>query len=66
MYLQQNIFRKGNEYNNLYIKLDRDGILIIEFYVDEIIFRSDDDRMSQKFFRDMKIEFKIYFLGDMI
>jgi hypothetical protein len=29
-YLPQQGFRKGNAYNNLYIKVDRDNILIIE------------------------------------
>jgi hypothetical protein len=45
-YLQQQGFKKGNADNNLYIKLNRDSILLIEFYVDDIIFGSDDDKMS--------------------
>jgi hypothetical protein len=64
-YLQQQGFRKGNVDNNLYIKVDRDNILIIEFYVDDIIFGSDDDRMSQKFSRDMKNEFEMSLLGEL-
>ena len=31
-------------------------MIIIEVYVDDIIFGSDDDRMSQKFSKDMKNE----------
>jgi hypothetical protein len=58
-YLQQQGFRKDNVDNNLYIKVDQDSILIIEVYVDEIIFGSDDDRMSRKFAKDMKNEFEI-------
>jgi hypothetical protein len=53
-YLQQQGFRKGNVDRNLYINTDQDNILIIEVYVDDIIFGSDDDRMSQKFSRDMQ------------
>jgi hypothetical protein len=45
--------------------VDRDNILIIEVYVDDIIFRSDDQRMSQKFARDMKNESERYFLGEL-
>jgi hypothetical protein len=48
-YLQQQEFRKGNEDNNLYVKVDGNNILIIEVYVDDIIFGSNDDRMSKKF-----------------
>jgi len=45
-YLQQQGFRKRNEKNNLYIKVDQQDILIIEVCVDDIIFGIDDDKMS--------------------
>jgi hypothetical protein len=57
---------KGNVYNNLYIKVDQDNILIIEVYADDIMFGSGDDRMSQKFAKDMHNEFGMYFLGELI
>ena len=44
-YLQQAGFRKGSAYNNLYIKVIQGNILLIEVYVDDIIFGSDDDRL---------------------
>jgi hypothetical protein len=62
-YLQQQEFKKGNADNNIYIKVDRDSILIIEFNVDEIIFRSDDDMMSQEFSKSMQNEFEMSLLG---
>jgi hypothetical protein len=64
-YLQQQGFRKGNADNNLYIKVDQDNILIIEVYVDDIIFGSDDDRMSKKFSKDMQNEFEMSLLGEL-
>jgi hypothetical protein len=45
--------------------VDRDSILIIEVYVDDIIFGSDDDRMSKKFSKDMQNEFQMSFLGEL-
>jgi hypothetical protein len=45
-YLQQGGFRKGSADNNLYIKVSQGNILLIEVYVDAIIFGSDDDRLS--------------------
>jgi hypothetical protein len=39
-YLQQAGFRKGSADNNLYIKVTQDSILLIEVYVDDIIFGS--------------------------
>jgi hypothetical protein len=64
-YLQQQVFRKGNTDNNLYIKVDRDNILIIEVYVDDIIFGNDDDRMSHNFSKDMQNEFEMSFLNEL-
>jgi hypothetical protein len=55
-YLQQAGFRKGSADNNLYIKVSQGNILLIEFYVDDIIFGSDDDRLSQKFAKDMQLD----------
>jgi hypothetical protein len=45
-YLQQTGFRKGSADINLYIKLTQDGILLIEVYIDDIIFGSTDERLS--------------------
>jgi hypothetical protein len=62
-YLQQQGFNKGNADKNLYIKVDQDSMIIIEVYVDDIIFGSDDDRMSQQFVKDMQSEFEMSLLG---
>ena len=62
-YLQQTRFRKGSVDNNLYIKVTQDSILLIEVYVDDILFGSNDDRLSHKFAKDMHNEFEISLLG---
>jgi hypothetical protein len=64
-YLQQAGFRKLSANNNLYIKVSQDSILLIEVYVDDIIFGSNDDKLSQKFAKDMKNEFEMSLLGDL-
>jgi hypothetical protein len=64
-YLQQQGFKKGNADNNLYIKVTQDIILLIEVYVDDIIFGSDDDRLSQKFAKDIHNEFEMSLLGEL-
>jgi hypothetical protein len=64
-YLHQTRFRKGSADNNLYIKVSQGNILLIEVYVDDIIFGSDDDRLSQKFAKDMKNEFEMSLLGEL-
>jgi hypothetical protein len=64
-YLQKAGFRKGSADNNLYIKVSQGNILLIEVYVDDIIFGSDDDRLSQKFAKDMHNEFEMSLLGEL-
>jgi hypothetical protein len=64
-YLQQAGFKKGSVDNNLYIKVSQGNILLIEFYVDDIIFGSDDDMLSQKFAKDMRNEFEMSLLGEL-
>jgi hypothetical protein len=64
-YLQQTGFRKGSADNNLYIKVSQGNILLIEVYVDDIIFGSDDDRLSHKFEKDMHNEFEMSLLGEL-
>jgi hypothetical protein len=62
-YLSQAGFRKGSTDNNLYIKVSQGNILLIEVYVDDIIFGSDDDRLSQNFAKDIHNEFEMSLLG---
>jgi hypothetical protein len=64
-YLQQVGFRKGSAESNVYIKVSEGNILLIEVYVDDIIFGSDDDRLSQKFAKDMQNEFEMSLLGEL-
>jgi hypothetical protein len=48
-----------------FIKVIQGNILLIEVYVDDIIFGSDDDRLSQKFAKDMKKEFEMSLLAEL-
>jgi hypothetical protein len=57
-------FKKGNANRNLYIKVDQDNILIIDVYVYENIFGSNDNMMCRKFSKDMQNEFKMNLLSE--
>jgi hypothetical protein len=63
IYLQQKGFKKGNADNTLYIKVNQDSVLIIEVYVYDITFGSDDDRMSKKFSKYIHNEFEMSLIG---
>lgn len=51
-YLLKLDFCKGTVDSNLYFKVDNDNILIVEVFVDDIIFGGDDD-LSMKFADDI-------------
>eukprot|EP00253_Pinus_taeda_P014188 PITA_14188 len=62
-YLHQQGFSKGSTDRNLYIKIDNDKLLILVVYVDDIIFGSNEEAMSQNFALVTHKEFKISMLG---
>eukprot|EP00253_Pinus_taeda_P019580 PITA_19580 len=69
-YLHQQGFTKGSTDRNLYIKIEDDKLLILVLYVDDIIFGSNEEDMSQNFALVMQKEFEMslldeltYFLG---
>lgn len=64
-YLLKLGFTKGVVDSNLYFKIENDKILIVEVFVDDIIFGGDDD-MSMKFAGDMQKEFEMSMIGEMI
>eukprot|EP00253_Pinus_taeda_P033534 PITA_33534 len=61
-YLHQQGFSKGSTDNNLYTKMDTDKLLIIVVYVDDIIFGSNEESMSQNFPSVMRQEFEMSLL----
>ena len=57
-------FAKGTTNNNLYLKVIKNGLLIIIVFVDDIIFEGNDEA-SDKFLEDMKNEFEMSMIGEM-
>eukprot|EP00253_Pinus_taeda_P002577 PITA_02577 len=62
-YLHQQGFSKGSADSNLYIKIDNDKLLILFVYVDDIIFGSNEEAMSQNFAFVTQKEFEMSLLG---
>jgi hypothetical protein len=52
-YLKQQGYIKCNTDSNIYIKEEQDSLVIVEIYVDDIIFGSDNDQLSQQFVESM-------------
>eukprot|EP00253_Pinus_taeda_P022397 PITA_22397 len=64
-YLHQQGFIKGSTDSNLYIKVNNEKLLILVVYVDDIIFGSNEEDMSQKFALVMQKEFEMSMLGEL-
>eukprot|EP00253_Pinus_taeda_P022525 PITA_22525 len=64
-YLHQKGFSKGSANSNLYIKIDNDKLLILLVYVDDAIFGSNEEAMSQNFALVMQKEFEMSLLGEL-
>eukprot|EP00253_Pinus_taeda_P021924 PITA_21924 len=64
-YLHQQGFSKGSVDSNLYIKIENDKLLILVVYVDDIIFGSNEEAMSQIFALVTQKEFEMSLLGEL-
>nr|GFB33465.1 retrovirus-related Pol polyprotein from transposon TNT 1-94 [Tanacetum cinerariifolium] len=65
MFLQQNHFFKGTTDPTLFIRRFVDDILVVQVYVDDIIFGFTHPMYTQLFFDLMKIRFEMSLMGEM-
>lgn len=64
-HIHQKGFKKCIPNSNLYLQMDNNNLTIIEVYVDNIIFGSNDDQVSKKFSTEIESEFEMYLLGEL-
>jgi hypothetical protein len=64
-YLQSQGFKRGSINCNLYCKIDGENMIIVEVYVDDIIFASANEKMSKDFAKKMQLEFEMSLLGEL-
>ena len=55
--------RKGKVDTTLFIKRKLHDILLVQIYVDDIIFGSPNDSLCKEFSQDMKNEFEMSMMG---
>nr|GFB11792.1 copia protein [Tanacetum cinerariifolium] len=65
-FLLQNHFIKGTIDPTLFIRRFHDDILVVQVYVDDIIFTSSHPRYTQLFFNPMKCRFGMSMMGEMM
>lgn len=64
-YLVQNGYRRGTIDNTLFIKQSRSHTILAEVYVDDIIFRSNDDDLSKEFIEVMAHKFEMSMMAEL-
>lgn len=58
-------FKKGVSGSNLYMKMDKEKLLITLVYFDDLIFASNVDEMSHKFALNMSKRFEMSMIGEL-
>jgi hypothetical protein len=64
-YLQDKEFKRGTVDNTLYIKTEGNELLIMLVYVDDIIFRCNNDSLVQWFASTMEYDFEMSMIGEL-
>ena len=64
-YLQKQGLKRGSTNSNIYCKIVGNNIIIVEVYVDDIIFGSNNIKMSEDFAKMMQQEFEMSMLGEL-
>jgi hypothetical protein len=63
-YLLQQGFKRGMSNNNIYLRIEKDSLLVTMVYVDDIIFGCNNDESSHKFSQEMSKEFEMSMIGE--
>ena len=64
-FLNKNDFARGKIDNTLFIKIKNKDILIVQIYVDDIIFGATNKNMCQKHAKCMQGEFNMRMMGEL-
>nr|GEU94607.1 hypothetical protein [Tanacetum cinerariifolium] len=65
-YLLENGFQKGKIDQTLFIKWQKDNILLVQIYVDDIIFGATNKNLCKSFKKLMKDKFQMSSMGELI
>ena len=61
----KNNFKKGNINTILFIKHVNDDIIIVQIYVDDIVFGSTNEHLCDNFSNIIKSEFELLMMGEL-
>jgi len=64
-FLLEKDFSRGKEDTTLFIKKKLNDILLVQIYIDDIIFGSTNDSLCKEFSQDMQSEFEMSMMGEL-
>ena len=64
-FLMKNDFSRGNVDNTLFLKKKNDDLLVVQIYVDDIIFGATNECLCQEFAKLMQSEFEMSMMGEL-
>jgi len=64
-FLLEKDFSRGKVHTTLFIKRKLNDILLVQIYVDDIIFGSTNDSLCKEFSQDMQSEFEMSMMGEL-
>jgi len=64
-FLNDNSFARGKIDNTLFIKIKNKDMLIVQIYVDDIIFGATNENICKEFAKSMQGEFEMSMMGEL-
>ena len=64
-FLLEKDFSRGKVDTTIFIKIKSHDILLVQIYVDDIIFGSTNELLCKEFFHDMQSEFEMSMMGEL-
>ena len=64
-YLTEHGFRRGSADTTLFIRKDKNGFVVVQIYVDDIVFGATSDSLAHSFADEMKAMFEMSMVGEL-
>ena len=64
-YLTEHGFKRGFAHTTLFIRKDKNGFVVAQIYVDDIVFGATNDSLAHSFVDEMKAMFEMSMVGEL-
>ena len=64
-YLTEHRFKRGSADTTLFIRNDKNSFVVVQIYVDDIVFGATNDSLAHSFADEMKAMFEMSMVGEL-